>query len=70
MSDASLDPSEIPKATRDESLRTLPRRGGEDRSEPLEFAELAQGRSDVFISLDGEVYRLLRTKNHKLILTK
>ncbi|MFN9912736.1 MAG: hemin uptake protein HemP, partial [Pirellulaceae bacterium] len=37
---------------------------------PLDFQELAGGRSAVYISLDGVIYKLLRTKNHKLILTK
>ena len=36
----------------------------------LDFHALAHGRSEIFISLDGEAYRLRLTRNHKLILTK
>jgi len=36
----------------------------------LDFHSLAHGRSEIFISLDGEAYRLRLTRNHKLILTK
>jgi len=34
------------------------------------FEELASGKSSVFITLGGEIYRLQRTRNNKLILTK
>jgi hemin uptake protein HemP len=36
----------------------------------IPFREITQGKDFVFIELDGELYRLLRTKNNKLILTK
>jgi hypothetical protein len=36
----------------------------------LDFHSLANGRSEIFISLDGEAYRLRLTRNNKLILTK
>jgi len=36
----------------------------------LDFHHLANGRSEIFISLNGEAYRLRLTRNNKLILTK
>ena len=36
----------------------------------LDFRTLAQNRSELFIRLDGETYRLQLTRNNKLILTK
>ena len=36
----------------------------------LDFCQLAGIKREVFIRLDGETYRLCRTRNNKLILTK
>ncbi len=36
----------------------------------IAFEELAGGKGSVLITLSGEVYRLQRTRNNKLILTK
>ena len=36
----------------------------------LDFCQLAGVKREVFIRLDGETYRLCRTRNNKLILTK
>jgi Hemin uptake protein hemP len=36
----------------------------------IAFEELSVGKNSVLITLDGEVYRLQRTRNNKLILTK
>jgi hemin uptake protein HemP len=36
----------------------------------IPFEELACGKGSVLITLSGEIYRLQRTRNNKLILTK
>ena len=44
---------------------------GERRMPPVvPFATLAQGREEVWIQLDERIYRLRRTRQGKLILTK
>jgi len=37
---------------------------------PIEAASLFQGRQQVLIRHDGEVYRLVLTRNNKLLLQK
>ena len=37
---------------------------------PIEAATLLQGRQQVLIRHDGEVYRLVLTRNNKLLLQK
>ena len=37
---------------------------------PIEAANLLQGRQQVLIRHDGEVYRLVLTRNNKLLLQK
>ena len=79
-----MDPTESPSPGKNdrllaESASRLPTgtgaRPGETRaaeSEALvvEFDSLAQGRKDLFISYQGQLYRLSTTRNGKLILTK
>jgi hemin uptake protein HemP len=44
--------------------------GRDERPRPLESATLLGAREEVLISHDGETYRLRRTRQGKLILTK
>lgn len=39
-------------------------------AQPIDAATLFQGRQQVLIEHDGEIYRLLLTRNNKLMLQK
>jgi hemin uptake protein HemP len=47
-----------------------PTPGKPDAPAPLDSSELFQRRQEVLIQHEGALYRLLRTRNGKLILTK
>lgn len=44
--------------------------GGDDADRVIASDELFDGKKQVLIQHDGEVYRLFRTRNNKLLLQK
>lgn len=47
-----------------------PRRDLTDVPPEVSFRDLSQGAKEVIIEYDGKRYRLIETKNHKLILNR
>jgi len=58
-----MNESEFKDAKRRESA-------GSSDGQPIDAATLFQGRQQVLIEHDGEIYRLLLTRNNKLMLQK
>jgi hemin uptake protein HemP len=61
-------PEPKPATPADPQLRTAP--GPDAGTEALDSAVLLGGRNEVEIAHQGETYRLRRTRQDKLILTK